>query len=619
MTDLVFDRLAPASSALVFGEGFVAPPTEITITGTLPALTVLVRMTPPAKLTITGTLPALTVAVEARYLTNTQRPDINQVRTLAQVATATEGGITQPGQHGLTTNSGFAAQWTEALASSSVVGVLAQEADPLTVRTDSTFTEGTIARTGASATAQNGDPQWLRFFSQFTEADRLAARRLHGQFEEGLRDRRPNINSRFQEATRRAAVRYRGTARPGVPVSRYWESLFQYARVPPPGQHVPPVIPPPQPEYWGTALVFMCPPLSAPHLVFGAVPCYVSNASVVVPVQRVYIVINSVTLRRVEGNVSIPTLSMNMSLDVDSWTWTASAALPGRALESVSPNLAGDPVEVEATFNGVAYRFLVESISRDRTFNISAIRIGMRGKTALLDAPYAPELNFGNTEARNMAQLVGDVLTFNGVPLDWTTTWTPEDWSVPTGAFSHQGTYISALNALAGAAGAYIMPHRTAQEITILPRYPTAPWAWASATPDYELPVDVAMQEGIEWVNRPLYNRVFVSGTSQGVLGQITRTGTAGDLVAPMITDALITDVIGARQRGLPVLADTGRVANVALRIPVLPSTGIIVPGKMIRYVDGATERIGISRSVSVSAGESGVNLKQTLQLETHE
>lgn len=344
-----------------------------------------------------------------------------------------------------------------------------------------------------------------------------------------------------------------------------------------------------------------------------------TDALVVIPIQRVYIVVNSVTLMRVDGSVVIPTLNMSMSLDVDSWTWSASATVPGRALEDVMPNTNGDPVEVEAVVNSVAYRFLVESVSRDRSFNQSAIKLGMRGKTALLDSPYAPVMSFGNVDARTMAQLAGDVLTINGVPMGWTLNWTPEAWSVPAGVFQHQGTYISALNELVGAAGAYILPHRTLQEMTVLPRYPTAPWEWGSATPDYELPSAVTLQEGIEWVNRPQYNRVFVSGTGQGVLGQVTRTGTAGDLVAPMITNALITDVIGARLRGLPVLADTGRVANVSLKLPVLASTGIIVPGKMVRYTDGADTRIGITRAVSVSVGSSAVDLRQTIAVETQE
>ena len=626
----------------MFGDGLTVARVDLTVSATLPGLTARIAMYPPVLVDVTGTFPALTANVIARvaqpisvtgtfsalemvaevtYHTNTQRPTVARLHTSAQVAAPVESGIAQPEQHAAPSTTGTQAVFQNATGTNTGSAAWFANATDTTTRTTTPFQDATQVRDTTRASMQDGDAQWLRFYSQFQEADRLAAARLTGQFEDGLRDRRASRTARWQEAHRRDALRYQGRAKPGIPASRYLDSKFQEARVPPAGETQwpkPPVVPP---AYWGAALVFQCPPLGYPALVFGAQPCYFEAPAgqVVVPIQRVYIVINDASLRRVDGNISIPTLSMSMSLDVDSWTWSASAALPGRALDAVQPNTNGDPVEVEATFNGVAYRFLVESISRDRSFNQSAIRVGMRGKTALLDAPYAPVMSFGNTDARTMAQLAGDVLTINGVPLDWTVDWTPDAWSVPAGVFQHQGTYISALNELVGAAGAHILPHRTLQQMTVLPRYPTPPWEWAGATPDYELPSAVTLQEGIEWVNRPQYNRVFVSGTGQGVLGQVTRTGTAGDLVAPMITSALITDVVGARLRGLPVLADTGRVANVSLKLPVLPATGIIVPGKMVRYTDGADTRIGITRAVSVSVGASAVDLRQTIAVETHE
>jgi len=109
---------------------------------------------------------------------------------------------------------------------------------------------------------------------------------------------------------------------------------------------------------------------------------------------------------------------------------------------------------------------------------------------------------------------------------------------------------------------------------------------------------------------------VFVSGVQQGVLGQVTRAGTAGDLLAPMITDALITHADAARQRGLSILSNTGRHANVTLKLPVLAETGIITPGKFVRYVDGATTRAGIVRSVGVEVAMP--DIFQTLGIETH-
>lgn len=72
--------------------------------------------------------------------------------------------------------------------------------------------------------------------------------------------------------------------------------------------------------------------------------------------------------------------------------------------------------------------------------------------------------------------------------------------------------------------------------------------------------------------------------------GQATRAGMAGEVLAPMIVDTLITEA-AARQRGLAVLADTGRQIGVNLRMPVLTSTGIIEPGSFVAYLERAAER----------------------------
>lgn len=389
------------------------------------------------------------------------------------------------------------------------------------------------------------------------------------------------------------------------------------------GKSVWPPIAPPGPTVYPRDghLLFECPRLtgSPTYLVFGAQACYlppVNADTVVVPVRKVYLVINDASLRRVDGNIQLPTLSMSLSLDVDSWTWSFGAALPGSTLPDLEPASSGAPVEVEALINGVAYRALVESIGRTREFGKSDIRVQGRGKTALLDSPYAPVQTFGNTGARTAQQIMGDVLTLNGVPLDWTVDWGLTDWLVPPGVFSHQGSYISALNTLAAAAGGYLQPHASLQTIRVLPRYAAAPWAWDAVAPDFDLPSDVTTREGIEWVERARYNRVFVSGQQSGVLGQVTRAGTAGDLLAPMVTDALVTHADAARQRGIAILANTGRQATVSLRLPVLAETGVITPGKFVRYTDAGVVRKGVVRSTGIEVGMP--EIWQTIGVETH-
>jgi len=109
---------------------------------------------------------------------------------------------------------------------------------------------------------------------------------------------------------------------------------------------------------------------------------------------------------------------------------------------------------------------------------------------------------------------------------------------------------------------------------------------------------------------------VFVSGQEAGVLAQVTRSGTAGDLLAPMVVDALITEAAVARQRGVAVLSDTGRQIEVSLNLPVLAETGIIEPGAFVQYRDGGVDRIGLVRSTQVQAGFPEV--WQTLGVQTY-
>jgi hypothetical protein len=240
-----------------------------------------------------------------------------------------------------------------------------------------------------------------------------------------------------------------------------------------------------------------------------------------------------------------------------------------------------------------------------------------RGKAAFLDAPYAPIQNFGSDVDRTAQQLMADVLTTNGVSIGWDIDWGLTDWLVPGGSWSGQGTYIQGANTIAAAAGGYVQPHRTDQELRILPRYPHAPWEWATeVTPDFELPAALAQREAIEWIEKVRYNRVFVQGQVNGVRGQVTRTGTAGDIVAQMVVDSLITHADAARQRGLPVLADTGRQARVTIKVPVLDEIGVIEPGNFVRWVDGATTRLGLVRSTSLEI--SHPEAWQSLLLETH-
>jgi hypothetical protein len=456
--------------------------------------------------------------------------------------------------------------------------------------------------------------------SQWQEGTRRPGLPVNQPWQEMTRTSRPQHTAPWSDGTRRSQV-LRSGAGQGTAAWLGMTSPWQEGRLPPPGRTnvVPPEPPVGEPCYTPPAglaveLLFDTRWDGAPNLFFVCKKSVGPPTTVVVPIRRVYMVSNSVSLIRVSDGAPVKTDSLTLQLDYRSWVWGFSAAVPASMLALVGPTEEG-PVELLAEVNGMQFRLLAERVGRDRAFRSDSMRVQGRGLIALLGEDYAPQLSFANAIDRNAQQLMADVLTLNGVPLDWTVDWQLEDWLVPAGAWSHYGNYISALNAIAQAAGGYLLPHASARSFKVLHSYPLAPWQWPDATPDLVLPADVAMRESRDWTFRPAYNRVFVQGQGQGLLGQVTREGTAGDLVAPLVVDPLMTAVAAVRQRGRAELSRGGRQIEVGLGLPVLAETGIVLPGAFVDYTDEAGAVRGLVRSVSVQAAFP--NVWQTIGVET--
>lgn len=616
--NLLFERPAPASPHLVFGEtGVEAVPVEFTLHATLPALGFVAHVVPLVDASLAATLPALGFVAEAEYRSNTQRPTVGQTRSPQQNAQQHLTGNALPHQNSGHSPSGWEAFWHKVTGQpAGIEHHLPQVLNALPVRTQQQFQDATPAGTQAGFVHQQATRAALRQSGLFQDAQGVQPGTLF-LYQDGSKT--PHLRTGTFQQGRGEALLLAGMGfQRATELRAGWWQAFQDGRPPPPGIFVP-VPPAPEVCYLPTAhLLFEVHGPASPHLVFfceGRAPQPDPQQTIVVPIQRVYIVINNLALRRTSDNAIVPAFGMSLSLDVGSWTWGFSASLPAQAQALVEPQ--SQPVELSAWVNGTEFRVLAEQVSRERSFGQSSIRISGRGRNAALDAPYSPVQVFGNANSRTHQQLFDDVLTFNGVPLGYVIDYGLEPWSIPAGVWNHSGTYISALSALAQAAGAYLVPHPSALRFKVRHRYPINPWAWDTALPDFELPSAAITREGLAWKEKPAYNRVFVSGTEQGVLGRVTRTGTAGELLAPMVTDALITTAAAARQRGRAVLGDTGRKVEHTLRLPVLAATGILEPGTMVSYVDEGRARKGLVRSTQVEAQMPDV--WQTLGVEVHE
>lgn len=634
LVDLLFDQPAATDAHLVFGANYIAPRDDVIVRATLPLPVIAIKFIPPARAELLAELPGLTVrslvlrpsvplnvgagsgaslpgvvfSGEVRYYSRAQRPTVGQTAHPWQLARKTEDGATQGQQDAAATPAGWDTFWRRTLG---VPQGIEHRLPPV------------LAAAPEQRGARHQDATRLQDSTWFAHQDatRFAATR-QGLFQNAgqLRDATRFRHQDGDRTKRAGRVSFWQIARlltqsqgsdfqSASPLFKGWRGRYQDAVPPPPGisTWVIPEPPAPQPCYTPNAhLLFAALVPAGSHLLFVCEnhinPPPPDGEPVVVPVRRVYFVINNVTLYRVSDGAPVPVFNLSLSLDASSWAWGFDAVLPAKA-EALVAGSASGPVELVASVNGTPFRVLAESISRERIFGDASIRISGRGRNAVLAAPYAPVMTFSNTEGRTARQLMDDVLTVNGIPLGWTVDWGLTDWNVPAGAFAQQGSWIDALTAIAGAAGGYLIPHPSAQSIRVRHRYPVAPWEWSTVTPDFVLPVDAVARESIRWLERPAYNRVFVSGQDVGVLGQVTRAGTAGDVLAPMVVDALITEAAAARQRGIAVLADTGHQLEVSLRLPVLAETGIIEPGAFVEYQDGSVTRLGIVRATQVEAG----------------
>ena len=627
--DLVFKKPWKAGNPvdLVFGDdggGSGIPDAALVIAARVPGLRARGAVHVRKDLVAAARMPGVRCQGVVRYNTDTSRPITSTVATLAQ--------------HAVSFQMERASGWHKTLASPSSWMATAAEAQPLQMVSSPSWQEakcqGLIAGVRFEQAQQlNGPALLLRWQEAQSVRQTLQVRfedalqvpfGLQMRFEEALRDRRLLTITSAQSA-QGLQTGVSSAAGPAVSLFMGSRARYQDAMRPPPGISFIRPDPPNPDEHcyeqlvggpiellfcklWeaSTALVFACCKSSGPQ-----------PGKVIVPVRKVYVVLNQVRLIRLDTGAELPALGFSMSLDYQSWTWNWSASLHKDAAAHLGRDAGGDPAQFLVNVNGVEFKLRLERMGRDRSFMPQERwSVSGRGLAAVLSEPWAKSMPFGNpNQALTAQQLAIEALKVNGVPIGWGIDWQLQDWSVPAGAWALQGTYIDAINDIASAVGAYVQPHNTEQILRILPKYPTAPWAWGDVIPDFEIPAAAAEVEGTEFTDKPVYNNVFVGGISAGVFGPIKRAGTAGDLIAPQVTHALITETSAQRQRGLAELADTGRQALVTLSMQVLPETGVIMPGQFVRYVGPETVQ-GIVRSTSLSW--AAPKLRQSMEIETH-
>lgn len=627
-TDLLFGQLPNPPGGpveIVFGDDDTGLPpgaVELLASGSITGLRGRIGVRVATKLRAAGAITGLRGRIGALYDVNVERPLAITTRSGWQTAQPLHASTQVRYEQAQPVYAAVQAAWQDARTLGAVYQSRWQQSQALATPVRQHMQQA--QRVGNAPALQRFEESGrLRtiVMQHMQQAQRVGSAPALQRFEDATRLRHL-VRSSFEEGQRLQAAAHDRFGR-AMPLSRVIAVRYEEARKPGPGISRPVQPPAVDPCY--------VPSLPA-HLVFDELadssqpvnlvfvcerhgPGPVPGEIIVIPVRRTYIVINSITLHRVDTGAELHAYSFNMSLDYQSWTWAWNASLHSDAAPHLGRDSAGDPPELAVFVNGVEFRLRLESKSRDRRFSPTRWAVSGRGKASVLGSDDAPRQSFRNTADRTAQQLMSDVLTVNGVPMGWTIDWGLDDWLVPAGAWAIQGNYIDAINDIAGAAGGYVQPHNTAATLRVLPRYPLAPWEWGSVTSYVQIPDDAAEVEGTDYIDKPAYNRVFIGGIGAGVFGPFTRAGTAGNVIAPPVNHALITHPDVHRQRGIAELSDTGRQEIITLNMQVLPESGVIVPGQFVRYL-GESTVMGIVRSTSIDW--SRPRLRQTLEIETH-
>jgi hypothetical protein len=336
------------------------------------------------------------------------------------------------------------------------------------------------------------------------------------------------------------------------------------------------------------------------------------------PKQKVYVVMNSAMLKRVSDNHPIEAISMGVRTDLQSWCWGFSGTILKRsAFNLIAPDLVGN-TEVEVEINGHRWRIMIEGAEESRTFGHESWNISGRSLSAMLADPYAPKTSYVESQERTAIQLIEDRLENTG----WTLDWQAVDWSILANAYSYMDlTPLEAIQKVVAAGRAWILSDPVAKVLHVYPRYPRSPWTWATATPDLAITGGLR-GSGHRWRPGAVYDAVFVSGRSQGVIAKVIRTGSAGLQVAPMVTDDLITDTDVARECGRNILAASGNWSEGSYPMRLMPDPnlpGLVLPGRLVEMTDYLVPWRGQVTGVAINAAwQRGLKITQTLEIERY-
>lgn len=336
--------------------------------------------------------------------------------------------------------------------------------------------------------------------------------------------------------------------------------------------------------------------------------------------RRVRVIQHNVTVCRLPGREPLAVASIRIDNDWDSIARSFTLTLNTLASYLlVQPGPSGYHT-IEIAIDGDIWEALVlGGVENRQSESAPSWTINCVGRSKLLDHPFVTRRSYSNPSALTAEALIANELSGTGWALDYT----GPVWTVPAGVFTYANlSPIQAIQQIATACGCFVTHARDADTLIVRPRYGAWPWDWGTTPPDVTLANDALHGIGQEWQQGPGYLGVYVGGTTQGVLVQVRRNGSAGSPYADLVLDPLITDTPPAIQRGGTVIADAENQRPRPLLLPYLAgSPGEIFPGELVQVTDsvhGTFKSVAQASSITVQLRNDATVVEQSVRVAEH-
>ena len=623
--DLLFTRAATGSTDLLFGASdapTVAPmPVRLALDTGAPSLALRLARATPATMVVMDVTGSPLVAMSAQWDSNTYRVQALGAKSPWQLAErpipATAAALWQTSRPQRLAS---ALRWQSALGAQAATVCAWANATRYLRPADVHWQQGRASNSCAAPRWQGARPLFCMPHARHQAGTRSSSgRTLRWQ---GARPLRMQPSVRWQP-TSQVTGDWQAGFGPGLAAFIHTKTRWQLARMALPGISQRPVVVTPWDGcYWP-------PKGDAVHLLFGQAahntPALLfacrgvrapGDALVVIERLSMYTHISEVHATLWPEGDALPLFECSIETDAGGYGWHLRASGQAQLMEMLAPRADGTPVRVRVEICGMAWVFVVGLRQRSRQFGRHVVTFAAASATSLLDAPHVQPGTFANTAQQTAQQLAAAALEYTGVTLDWRI----DDWLVPAGVWSHQGTPLSAVLRVADAAGAIVQSHRTADTLIVQPRYAAMPWEWAQTPPALQLPIGYCTLESMDEERAQPYNAVYTSGTIAGLVRRTKRAGTAGDIEAQAVSDPLLTASAAHVQRARSILGAGGWQANVGLTLPfdnAPGAPGLLDVGTLIEIADPGGNWRGLVRGVGIRAG-ARPGVRQSVKVERH-